>query len=65
MMPGQHEVALLVPVLEAVVVALRQRARADERHLAAEDVEQLRQLVDREAPQHAADRRHRAGRRGS
>src|SRR3954469_19872873 len=31
--PRQHEVALLVPVLEAVVVALRQRAGAHERHL--------------------------------
>ena len=57
-MPGQHEVALAVPVLEPVVVALRQRPRADERHLAAQHVEQLRQLVEREAAQEAADRRH-------
>ena len=33
---GQHEVALAVPVLEPLVVALGQRARADERHLAAD-----------------------------
>ncbi len=54
---GQHEVALAVPVLEHVVVALGQRTRADERHLAAQHVDQLRQLVQREAPQLAADRR--------
>src|SRR5205823_12529062 len=52
---GQHEVALAVPVLEPVVVALRQRTRADQRHLPAQHVEELRQLVDRPAPQKAAD----------
>ena len=54
----QHEVALAMPVLELVVVALGQRPRPDERHLAARDVPQLRQLVEREAPQHPSDRRH-------
>src|SRR5581483_12007826 len=44
------------PVLELVEVAQRQRPRPDERHLAAQHVQHLRQLVDRVAPQHAADR---------
>ena len=64
-MPGQHEVALAVPVLEHVVVALGQRARPDERHLAAQHVDQLRQLVEREAPQDGCRRASGAGRRGS
>ena len=63
--PRQHEVALLVPVLELVEVALRQRARADERHPALDDVEQLRQLVERVAPQEPADAASGAGRGGS
>ena len=41
------------------------RARADEAHLAAEDVEHVRELVDREAPQEPPDATSRAGRRGS
>ena len=55
--PGQHEVALLVPLLELVEVALRERPRADQRHLAGDHVEQLRQLVERVAAQEAADAR--------
>src|SRR5581483_2801916 len=54
--PGQDEVALAVPVLELHEIAQRQRPRPDERHLAAQHVQHLRQLVDRVAPQHAADR---------
>ncbi len=46
-----------MPVLEPLVVALGQRPRADERHLAAQHVEQLRQLVERPAPQERADAR--------
>src|SRR4051812_48900204 len=42
--PGEHEVALLVPVVEPVVVALRERPGADERHLPPQHVEELRQL---------------------
>ena len=57
-MPGQHEVALAVPVLEQRVVAQRQRPRADEAHLAAQDVEHVRDLVEREAPQEPPDARH-------
>ena len=34
-----------------------QRPRAHQRHVAAQDVDQLRQLVDAEVPQHRADRR--------
>src|SRR5829696_2532086 len=43
---GQHEIALLVPLLELLEVALGQRSRTDERHLAAQHVEELRQLVE-------------------
>ena len=46
-----------MPVVEPLVVALGQRPRADQRHLAAQDVEELRQLVDRPAAQEAADGR--------
>src|SRR5437016_4903672 len=53
--PGQHEVALAMPVLELNVVTQRQRAWADERHLAAYDVQHLRQLVDRIPPQEPPD----------
>src|SRR5439155_4705999 len=54
----EHEVALAVPGLEVLVVAERQRPRADEAHLAAEHVPELRDLVEREAPQERADRGH-------
>ena len=57
-MPGQHERALAVPVLEQRVVAQRQRPRADEAHLAAQDVEHVRELVEREAAQEPPDARH-------
>ena len=55
---GEHEVALAVPGLELLVVAQRQRPRADEAHLAAEHVPELRDLVQREAPEDRADRGH-------
>ena len=47
-----------MPVLELDVVPQRQRARADERHVAEHDVQHLRHLVDRVAAQDAADPRH-------
>src|SRR5437763_3209233 len=55
---GQDVVPLAVPVLELLVVAQRQRARADQAHLAAQDVEKLRYLVKREPAQQRADRRN-------
>src|SRR4029453_13591443 len=54
----QDEVALAVPLLQELVVPGRQRAGADEAHLAAEDVRELRQLVERELPEQAADAGH-------
>ena len=44
-----------MPGLEQLVVADRERARADEAHLAAQDVQHLGDLVDREPSQHASD----------
>ena len=44
-----------MPVLEPLVVAHRQRARPDERHLAAQHVDHVRHLVEREPAQEAAD----------
>src|SRR5262245_38558366 len=43
-------------VAEEVAVVGGQRARPDQRHLALEDVDQLRQLVERGLAQEAADR---------
>ena len=40
-----------MPVLELVVIAQRQRARADQAHLASQDVEKLRNLIERQTPQ--------------
>ena len=51
----KHRVAAAVPVLEQLVVAKRQRPRPDEAHLALQHVHDLRDLVEREAPQEAAD----------
>ena len=48
---GEHEVALAVPVLEHLEVALGKRPRPDQRHVAAQHVHQLGKLVEREAPQ--------------
>src|SRR4051812_13775293 len=53
--PRQHEVALAVPVLELDVVADRQRPRPDEAHLGAQDVQHLRDLVERVLAQEGAD----------
>ena len=47
----QHDVAALVPVVHELAVAQGQRARADEAHVALEHVEELRQLVEAQAPQ--------------
>src|SRR5688572_749813 len=54
----QDEVALAVPRLELLVVAKRQRPRADETHLPAQHVQKLRHLVQREAAQERSDRSH-------
>ena len=51
----QHDVAAPVPFFHELAVAQRQGARADEAHVALEHVEELRQLVEAEAPQQAAD----------
>jgi hypothetical protein len=42
-------------LLEQLIVRERMRARADERHLAAPDVQQLRQFIDIVAAHPAAD----------
>ena len=42
-------------LLEQLIVRERMRARADERHLAAQDVQQLRQFIDIVAAHPAAD----------
>src|SRR6266498_1404604 len=55
--PRQDAVAPAVPVLEQQVVPHGEGTGADEAHLAPEDVEHLGDLVDREAPQRAADPR--------
>src|SRR5260221_118130 len=47
-----HQAA--VPGLGALVITGRQRTRSDERHLAAENVENVRDLIEREAPQDTA-----------
>src|SRR4051812_7135561 len=44
-----------MPRLEQEVVASRERPRADERHLTAQDVDHVRDLVEREAPEEAPD----------
>ena len=62
---GQHEVALLVPVLELVEVALGQRRGPTSDISPAQHVEQLRQLVERVAAQEAPDAASSAGRGGS
>ncbi len=46
-----------MPVLEQQVVPNRERTRADEAHLAPEDVQSLGNLVEREPAQHAPDAR--------
>src|SRR5512134_3657573 len=53
--PGQDEIALPVPGFEPLVVADRERAGPDQAHLAAQHVQELRQLVERELAEQAAD----------
>ena len=56
--PGLHrEAPALGGGLELLDLVHRQRPRADEAHLAAEDVPELRQLIERGFPQESADRR--------
>src|SRR6185312_5309730 len=61
---GQEVGALLGRLSEVALQRLdlarrqRQRARADDAHLAAQDVEELRELVEREPPQELAHARH-------
>jgi hypothetical protein len=47
-----------VPRLEPAVIPQRQRPRADEGHLAAQHVDHVRDLVEREAAEEAADTGH-------
>src|SRR5512134_1354942 len=47
-----------MPVLEQAVVPKRQRARSDEAHLALDDIDDLRDLVEREAAQEPSDSGH-------
>ena len=58
-MPGRHEEALEVVGLEVLGLVRDARARADERHVAAQDVDQLRQLVEARLAEPAADARDR------
>jgi hypothetical protein len=44
--PGKDEIALAVPVFEELVVAEWQRPRPDKAHLASQDVEEVRNLVE-------------------
>jgi len=53
--PGEHEVALHVPRLKAFEVALREGTRSDERHLSAQHIRKLGQLIEREPAQAPAD----------
>ena len=55
--PGSTRYRAPVPVLEQPVVPERERSRADEAHLALDDVDDLRDLVEREAAQEPADAR--------
>ena len=56
--PRENGVPGAVPLLEQLVVAERERTRADEAHLPLQHVHDLRDLVQREPPQHATDARH-------
>ena len=53
--PGLQVEAAAGPAVDVVVLLGDQRPRADQAHLAAEDVDQLRQLVERAAAQEPAD----------
>ena len=53
--PGRQVEAAAAPAADALVLGDRQRPRADEAHLAAQHVPELRQLVDARVPQEAAD----------
>ena len=61
-MPGRHEEPLEVVRLEVLGLVGDARPRADERHVAAEHVEQLRQLVEARLAQPAADARDASSR---
>src|SRR3954463_13254368 len=54
--PRLQAEAIARPLADMDVLFEDQRPRTDERHLAAEDVEQLRELVEREASQKAPER---------
>ncbi len=47
-----------MPVLEELVVAARERPRADEAHLTPQGVDELGQLVDREPAEDPPDAGH-------
>src|SRR5581483_2205671 len=46
-----------LPLVVLLDLVPERRARSDQRHVAADDVPELRQLVDREAPEETPDRR--------
>ena len=56
-MPGLDLEPAALPLVVALDLVAERRARADDRHVAADDVPELRQLVDREPPQDRADAR--------
>ena len=55
-MPGRDEEALEVVRLEVLGLVRDARPRADERHVAAKDVDELRQLVEARLAQPAPER---------
>ena len=57
MIPGRRP-SRFAPVDDVLVLLEDQRPRADERHLAPDDVDQLRELVDPRAPEEAAETRY-------
>ena len=54
--PGLHVEAVELALVVAVDLVAERRPRPDHRHVAADDVPELRQLVEREPPQDAARR---------
>ena len=53
-MPGPHVEPVALPLVVPLDLVAERRPRPDQAHLAADDVPELRQLVDREPAQHAA-----------
>src|ERR687888_1786133 len=55
---GEDVVPRPMPVLELGVIPEREGARPDQAHRAAKDVQELGNLVEREAPEQRSDRCH-------